>query len=80
MFHSVENTPAASSKFETPKSGIPAEMPSGKPPPNDPPAKEKAGCPASSASGQVIGGKAYPPSYPAPKAKALATPSPLKRR
>jgi hypothetical protein len=50
-------------------------MPDNKPKPDDQPAKETVGGPSSSASGQIIAGKAYPPSGPPPpKAKAKATP------
>ena len=70
-FQSLENTPAPASKFATPESGVPAEMPQGKPPGAPGGASATYGGSSSSASGQVIGGKAYPPSLPpVPKAKA----------
>jgi len=78
VFHSVESRPAQTAQSSgSPTAEMPAEMPNQKPPPDAPPAKATCGGSSSSASGQFIGSKAYPPSGPPPpKAKAMATPSP----
>jgi len=79
-FKSLENTPAQTAQSASSSQGMLAGMPQGKPP-QDPQreahGKATVGASASS-SGEIsanVGGNAYPPQPPAPKAKASPIPA-----